>query len=125
MDILVLSKRIANLLTETEDLTNQLAEAIDRQDEVSIKLVASMRYEPIQKLTVADQALREHLASLGDGEDGARIRAVLNGDASAAQGETEQMLAAQAASNLRQHKRLMEKDKVVNQKITRDKSIYQ
>lgn len=125
MDILVLAKRIGSLLVETDDLTNQLAEAIDRQDEVSIKLITAMRYEPIQRLAVADQAIREHLSDLGDGEDGVRIRAILNGDASAAQNETEQLLATQAASNLRQHKKLMEKDKVVNQKITREKSIYQ
>lgn len=125
MEILVLVKRIGGLFNEVDDLTGQLADAIDRQDEVSIKLVAAMRYDPINKLTIADQALRTHLAELGESEDGIRIRTILNGDESAAQGETEQMLATQAAQNIRNHKRLMEKDRIVNQKITRDKSIYQ
>ena len=124
MDILVLVKRIGNLFTEVEDLTNQLADAVDRQDEVSINLVMSMRADPIGKLAEADRALRQHVTEL-DNEDSLRIREILNGNASAAQGETEQMLASQAAQNIRNYNRLMEKDKVVNQKITRDKSIYQ
>lgn len=124
MDILVLVKRIGNLFVEVEDLTNQLAEAIDRQDEVSINLVTGMRAEPIRKLTEADCALREQLADLEE-EEGGRIRAILNGDEAAAQGETERMLAVQAAQNIRNYNRLMERDKIVNQKITRDKSIYQ
>lgn len=123
--ILVLVKRLGNLFHEVEDLTNQLAEAIDRQDEVSIELVASMRYEPIQRMTVANTALREHLAELGESEDGERIRAILNGDSSRAQGEMEQTLAALAAQNIRLHKRLMEKDQIINRRITRNKSIYQ
>lgn len=123
MDILVLVKRIGNLFVEVEDLTNQLAEAIDRQDEVSINLVTDMRSDPIRKLAEADHALREHLADLEAGEGG-RIRSILNGDGSAAQGETEKMLAVQAAQNIRNYNRLMEKDKVVNLKIANDKSIY-
>ena len=125
MDILVLVKRIGNLFIEVEELTNQLAESVDRQDEVSINLAASMRSEPISRLIEADCALREHLANLGDGTDGVRIRAILNGDSAAAQGETEKLLADQAALNIRTYNRLMEKDKIVNQKVTRDKSIYQ
>ena len=124
VDILVLVKRIGNLFTEVEELTNQLADAVDRQDEVSINLVMSMRAEPIGKLAEADHALRQQLAEL-DEADSAHIRVILNGNASAAQGETEQMLASQAAQNIRNHKRLMEKDQIVNRKITRDKSIYQ
>ena len=125
MDIFVLAKKIGTLLDEVEDLTVQLAEALDRQDEVSIKMITAMRYEPIHRLVIADGALREHLADLGGSEDAGRIRAILNGDESAAQGEWEKGLAAQAAKNIRQHKRLMEKDMAVNRKITRDKSIYQ
>ena len=124
VDILVLVKRIGNLFVEVEDLTNQLAEAVDRQDEVSINLVTTMRAEPIKKLAEADHALREQLAELEDG-DSVRIRSILNGDHAAAQGQTEQMLAVQAAQNIRNYNRLMEKDKIVNRKITRDKSIYQ
>ena len=125
MDIFVLAKRIGNLFNEVEDISNQLAEAIDRRDEVSMRMIVAMRYEPIQKLTVADRAIREQLEALGDSEDAARIRAILNGDESAAQGETERALAQQAASNIRLQKRVMELDRILNRKLAGDKSIYQ
>ena len=125
MDIFVLAKRIGNLLNEVEDISGQLAEAIDRRDEVSMKMIVAMRFDPIQKLSVADKALREHLADLADDKDIERIRAILNGDESAAQGELEQSLAQQAMTNIRQKERVMEQDKILNKSITRDKSIYQ
>ena len=124
MDIFALVKRTGTLLAETEDITNQLAEAVDRQDEISIDLITSMRYDPIDKLTIADLAVREHLVSL-ETEDQNRIRALLNGDDTLAQNEMEKALAQQAASNMRLHQKLLEKDRNVNRKITRDKSIYQ
>lgn len=125
MDIFVLVKRIGGLFNDVMDCSGQLAEAIDRQDEVSIKMVVAMRFEPVEKLAVADRALREHLAELGEGEDAERIRAILNGDEAAAQDETEKALAVQAASNIRLHRKLMEQDQVLNRKIAQDKSIYQ
>ena len=125
MEILVLVKRLGNLFNEVAEISAQLAEAVDRQDEVSMKMIVAMRYEPIEKLSIADKSLREQLASLGEGEDHARIRAVLNGDGSAARGETEAAIAAQAATNIRLHQKIVEQDKILNQKITRDKSIYQ
>ena len=124
MDIVALVKRIGTLLAETEDMTNQLAEAIDRHDEVSIDLITSMRYEPIDRLTTADLAVREHLVGL-EGEEQSHIRALLNGDSTDARNELEKALAEQAASNMRLHQRILEKDRNVNRKITRDKSIYQ
>ncbi len=125
VDILVLVKRLGNLFNELEDVSNQLAEAVDRQDEVSMKMIVAMRYEPVSKLEITDQALRKQLAELGEEGDISHIRSLLRGDESAAQNETETAIAVQAASNIRLHQRIMEQDKILNQKITRDKSIYQ
>lgn len=123
-EILVLVKRIGNLINEVMDISAQLADALDRRDEVSMNMIIAMRAEPIEKLVIADRALREHLASL-DPEDGERIRAILNGDEAQASGAVERVLAAQAAMNIRMHRRLMELDEVLNKKIGREKSIYQ
>lgn len=122
-EILVLTKRIGNMFHEVMDISEQLAEAIDRQDEVSMQMIIAMRAEPIDKLGLADRALREQLDVLG--EDSARIRAILNGDTSQAGEGLEKLLAEQAAMNIRTHSRLMELDKVLNKKIGQDKSIYQ
>lgn len=124
MDIFVLAKRIGNLFNEVEDISLQLAEAIDRRDEVSMRMIVAMRYEPIHKLAIADRAIRDQLDNIDDSEDAKRIRAILNGDESAAQGELEQSLAQQAASNIRLQKRIIEQDKILSRKIAGDKSIY-
>ena len=79
-EILMLVKRIGTLFNEVDDLSRQLGEAIDRRDEVAIKMVLAMRSEPIEKLMIADRSLRELLMSLESGEESARIRAILNGD---------------------------------------------
>lgn len=122
-EILVLVKRIGNLFHEVLDISNQLAEAIDRRDEVSMEMIIAMRSEPISKLTVADRALRKQLETLD--EDSARIRAILNGDESRAGDGMERILAEQASMNIRAHRKLMELDEVLNKKIGRDKSVYQ
>lgn len=124
MDVFVLTKRIGNLLNEVMDISRQLSEAVDRQDEVSIEMIVAMRSDPIDKLIIADRALREHIQALGDGEDSIRFRAMLNGDASVAQDETENALVAQATANMRLHRRLLELDEILSKKIGREKSIY-
>lgn len=123
MEILVLLKRIGALFVEVDDLSRQMADATNRQDEVSMQMILAMRSEPIERLTIADAALREHIASLG--EEGLQIRKLLAGEVTAAHDETEKMVAEQAASNIRMHKKILEMDKVLNLKIAKDKSIYQ
>ena len=54
MDALVQMKRTWNLLNELEDVTRQLGEAIDRNDQVSMQ----MQTERIRKLIYE---IREHL----------------------------------------------------------------
>ena len=123
-EILVLTKRIGNIFHELRDLTTQMATALDRRDEVSVKMLIAMRNEPIERLTIADRALREHLTQL-DEDEAQRIRAILNGDEASAVDPLEKILAPQASMNIRAHSKLVELDKVINRKIAQDKSIYQ
>ena len=123
-EILVLTRRIGNLINEIMDITKQMGEAIDRRDEVSLSLVIAMRSEPIERFSIADRALREHLDAL-DEEDSLRIRAILNGEEERAVDPMEKALAAQAAMNIRAHAKLMELDKILNRKLAQEKSIYQ
>ena len=50
MDAHVQAKRIYNLLNEVMDLSRQMAEAMDRDDQVAIRMLVSMREEPVRKL---------------------------------------------------------------------------
>ncbi len=82
MDAHVQLKRIYNALNEALDLTRQLADAVDRDDQISTHMLISMRQEPTDRLAQAYQALdqqrqarrrgppRRHLEGRGGGDAG-------------------------------------------------------
>ncbi len=126
MDALVQMKRTGNLLNELWDLTQQLGESIDRNDQVSTQMLIAMREEPLSKLQAADQALREQLEALPEPEDVQQLAAMLNGGQPADPAQrTQQMLCEQVASNKRRLAQIIERDKMLNQRLGREKSAYQ
>ena len=121
LDAQVQTKRIYHLLSEVMDISEQLAEALDRDDRVTVQMLVDMRAEPIRKLQVVRQALREQVAGL-DGAAGERMSALLRGES--ASNPEEAPLEAQVASNQRLLKRVLELDERLNRRLTGDKSIY-
>lgn len=125
MDALVQMKRMGNLLNELEDLTRQMGQAIDRNDQVSLEMLVAMREEPIAKLQAADQAVREQLEALDDREEAAQLAGMLDGGTPAEPGgRTQQMLCEQVSANNRRLKQILELDRVLNQRMGREKSMY-
>ena len=126
MDALVQMKRTGNLLNELLDLTRQLGESIDRNDQVSTQMLIAMREEPLGKLQAADKALREQLEALDDREEAGQLAAILNGGGAGDDaGRTVEMLCDQVALNRRRLKQVTDLDRVLNQRIARGKSAYQ
>ena len=112
MDALVQMKRTGNLLNEVEDLTRQLGQAIDRNDQVSMQMLVGMREEPLDKLRAADQAIREQLEALSGGDEAAALAAMLNGGPPAQPEErAQQLLCEQVAANRRRLNQIIELDK--------------
>ena len=122
LDAHVQLKRIYTALNESLDLTRQLADAVDRDDQVSAQMLVSMRQEPIDKLSRARQALEQQRQALSGG-DAARLAAILKG--AAAETAEEGPVTAQVGVNQRILKQLVDLDQVVNRKLAREKSIYQ
>ena len=122
MDALVQVKRIGALLNEVLDTSRQLADGVDRGDQVSIQLLVAMREEPIRKLQTADKVLRCQLDTLPE-EDARRLAGLLNGEMEGNGGQ-ETMLASQAAANRRILKQVLELDEVLNKKLTHEQSVY-
>lgn len=121
MDAHVQLKRIYTALNEALDLTRQLADAVDRDDQISTQMLISMRQEPTDKLAQAHQALEQQRQAL-PADDAARLVSILKG---AEPGPAEEApLAAQVSANQRVLKQLVELDRVVNHKLAREKSIY-
>lgn len=127
MDALVQMKRTGNLLNELEDLTRQLAQSIDRNDQVSTSMLIGMRAEPLAKLQDADRAVREQIEALRarDTDAAAALASMLNGGAPAAPHErTQVMLCEQVAANKRRLRQIMDLDRVLNRRMAREKSAY-
>lgn len=122
LDAQVQEKRRYALLSELFDLTKQLAEAVDRDDEIATRMLLSMREEPLEKMRQVEETLTRQRESLSE-EDGRRLRELLSG-AQARQAE-ETALSEQVGTNRRLLSQLVELDKRVNKKVTGEKSIYQ
>ena len=125
MDALVQMKRTGNLLNEMEDLTRQMGEAIDRNDQVSLEMLIAMREEPLGKLHEADQAIRDQLELLPDKLEAAQLASMLNGGLPADSSERMQKkLCEQVASNNRRLKLITELDRQLSQKLGGENSMY-
>lgn len=122
MNIHVQLKRIYTALNETYDLTRQLADAVDRNDQVTVQMLVAMRQEPVEKLRRGQQVLDQLKAALPPEAQGP-MEALLKGTGTPAPEEA--ALANQAAINQRLLKQLVDLDRIVNRKVTREKSIYQ
>lgn len=121
LDAQVQSKRMYNALSETMDLTRQLAEALDRNDQVAVQLLVSMREEPVKTLRQVRRALEQQRELLEE-PDRRRLTELLDG--SPAEREEEGPLANQVGLNWRLWQQLRALDESVNRKLTREKSIY-
>ena len=118
----VQTKRIYALLNEVMDLSRQLAQALDRNDAVTIRMLVSMRREPMERLLRARQILEEQREALS-GAAGDRLAALLNGEP--AETEEEAALAKQVSLNRRLLDQALVLDRVLNEKLTRGRSVYQ
>lgn len=120
MEAQVQARRIYNAMGEVESVSRQIAEALDRDDPVAVKVLLAMREEPILAAHHARDILRQMVANT---DDGGRLRALLNG--AAAENAEESGLANQIAMNERLLGQIRELDRMLSRKIARDKSIYE
>ena len=122
LDAQVQEKRRYALLSELFNLTRQLAEAVDRSDEVTIQMLLSMREEPLAQMRQVEENLIRQRAALAE-EDGRRLEELLSG--APARRQEENALSEQVGANRRLLGQLVELDKRINKKVTREKSVYQ
>lgn len=121
MDLLVLMKKQYNKLCEVLDITKQLAEALDRRDQVSVQLLITMRQEPIDALEQVKKSLEAKRASLNDVDSG-RLAALQAG--ATASGQHERMIAEQTGTNQRVFERLIALDRRVSHNLGGKESFY-
>lgn len=122
LDAHVQLKRLYTSMNEAMDITRQLAEAVDRDDQVAIHMLVAMRQEPVDKMSQAKRTLELQRDALPEG-DRVRLEALLKGGPPEDAGE--EAFVKQVGMNDRLLKQLADLDRVLNRKLTRDKSIYQ
>ena len=108
-------------LMEVSDLTRQLTEAVDRNDEVSVNMLLSMREGPVQKLHESQQRLQEYCMELPEAS-AIRSRELLEGDAP--QEPEEEPLYEKNASYRRLLISVLENDKQLSLRLGGPKSFY-
>jgi len=122
IDLTVLERKKYNLLNETMDLSRQLGEAMDRNDDVSLRLVVALRQEPILGLEEVKRSIDSKLESLSP-EDRERVAALAGGAAPA--GKEEAAYFQQAGIAKRLLERVVELDRRLNRRMAGKDSFYE
>lgn len=121
LDLTVLERKKYNLLSEVMDVSRQMGEAMDRNDDVSVRMLVAMRQEPILRLKELQQAGAASLEGLTP-EDQDRVKALREG--SDPRGAEEEAYCTQAGSACRLLERVLELDQRLNRRLAGGDSFY-
>ena len=121
LDLAVLERKKYNYLSEVWDLSQQMGQAMDRNDDVSVRLLMAMRQEPLLQLQELTQAVSLKTESLSP-EERERVSALSRG--AAPQGEEENTYHSHAGSVRRLLERIVELDERLNRRLAGENSFY-
>ena len=122
LDLQVLERKKYNLLNDVMDLSQQLATAMDRNDQVSVRMLVAMRQDPLTQLEEVKHNLSRRLLEFSPDDQDLAHR-LLQGEAGSS--PREQAVADQSNVNRRLLERIIELDRRLNHRLTGDKSYYQ
>ena len=119
-----IQRKMYTALNEVAELTDELSQAVSRQDQVSVRMFLSMRREEIERLTGYQAMLYRQCDQLPPA-DGALLRQVISGrfqgSLPTASGET---LLRQAAKNYALLQRVRQADRAVSSRLGGPHSFY-
>ena len=121
-ELLALQRKVLRKLNEALGITRELAEAVEREDQVSVRLLLSSRQMPLLELQELDAAMDLKRCELSGADEAAFDRLVTR--RGAAKDPAEQELADQLARNRRVLEQLTQLDRRVSEKLCRERSIY-
>lgn len=121
MDLTVLERKKYNYLTEVLDLSQQIGTALDRNDSVSLKILLSLRQEPILALDELRQSIDLRRNALPS-TDQARVTSILSGATPSSQEET--LFFKHASMARRELDRVLELDRRINLRMAGKNSFY-
>lgn len=121
-ELLALERKIFRKLSETIGITRELAEAVDREDQVSVRMLLSNRQMPLLELQELNAAVDLKRCDLSGEDEESFDWLIVNGGEPDTPEEKE--VADQLAQNRRVLAQLAELDQRVNEKLCREKSLY-
>ena len=122
LELTVLEKKKYNYLIEIEDLTKQLGQSLDRNDQVSTRMLVAMRQDPLRQLEEIDKGERIRLSALSEAEQ-ERVRALRQGDPPRDADET--VFLTQAGKTRRLLEQVVELDRRISLRMAGEHSFYQ
>lgn len=121
MELAVLERKKYTSLLEIQDVTRQLAESLDRNDQVSVRMLIAMRQDPLLQLEEIDRGSKARLADLAE-EDRQRASFLREGGQPGSRGET--TFAEQAGRTRRLLEEVVELDRRVSLRMAGEHSFY-
>ena len=121
LELTVLERKKYNCLLEVEDVTRQLAEALDRNDQVAARMLIAMRQDPLLQLEEVDRGEKQRKAALTD-EDKERLRVLLRDREARYDGEG--VFLEQAGKTRKLLERVVELDRRISLRMAGDHSFY-
>ena len=106
---------------ELQDLTGQLAENLDRNDQVSVRMLVAMRQDPVRLLAEVDNSGKIRLAALSE-EDRRRAGELLKEGQPRDDGE--RIFLEQAQKTRRLLEQVVAMDRRVSMKMAGENSFY-
>ena len=121
LELTVLERKKYNYLVELQDLTGQLAENLDRNDQVSVRMLVAMRQDPVRLLAEVDNSGKIRLAALSE-EDRRRAGELLKEGQPGDDGE--RIFLEQAQKTRRLLEQVVAMDRRVSMKMAGENSFY-
>lgn len=122
LELTVVERKKYNYLVEIESLTRQLAESLDRNDQVSARMLVAMRQDPIRQLAEVDRGGKARLAAL---PEAGRLRAeALLKSGGKPDDDGERVFLEQAGKTRRLLEQVVELDRRASLRMGGDNSFY-
>ena len=121
LELTVLERKKYNYLVELQDLAGQLAENLDRNDQVSVRMLVAMRQDPVRLLAEVDNSGKIRLAALSE-EDRRRAGELLKEGQPRDDGE--RIFLEQAQKTRRLLEQVVAMDRRVSMKMAGENSFY-
>ena len=121
LELTVLERKKYNYLTEVQDVTRQLAESLDRNDQVSTRMLIAMRQDPIRQLAEVDNSEKLRLGTFSEADQD-RVKALCQGKLPREDGE--RIFSEQAGKTRRLLEQVVELDRRTSLRMAGEKSYY-